>query len=110
MGLPSSYSLCPITFQWMKILFSCHICSGPTPIVASNSAQVVSSHVDPPMAISNDSPTIESYGFSQRYVEPNMLQLDSRRFQNSNMGSGKTFPNVAEFWDAMYLMLLGGRF
>ncbi|RVW90276.1 hypothetical protein CK203_036766 [Vitis vinifera] len=52
--------------------------SGLTPIVASNSAQVISSHVDPPTKINTHSPTIESFGFSQRCAESNVVQLELR--------------------------------
>ena len=62
------------------------------------------------MDICNDSLTIESYGFSQRYAELNILERDSRRFENSIMGSGHTFPNVTEFHDDVYLMSIAGRF
>ncbi|KAL6338637.1 hypothetical protein AAG906_021454 [Vitis piasezkii] len=78
--------------------------SAPTPIVGLNLAQIVSSHGDPPMDICNDSLIVESYGFSQRCAESNMLERDSNQFQNSIMGSGHTFPNAVEFRDAMYLM------
>ena len=88
----------------MKNLFLCFICSAPTPIVGSNLAEVVSSSDDSPMDICNDSLTIESYGFSQRCAESNILERDSRRFENSIMGSGHTFPNAVEFCDAVYLM------
>ncbi|KAL6316092.1 hypothetical protein AAG906_015608 [Vitis piasezkii] len=49
--------------------------SAPTPIVGSNLTQVVSSGGDPPMDICNDSLTIESYGFSQRCAESNILDV-----------------------------------
>ena len=39
-----------------------------------------------------------------------MLEHDSRQFQNSIMGSGHTFPNTVEFQDAVYLMSIVGRF
>ncbi|KAL6318131.1 hypothetical protein AAG906_035636 [Vitis piasezkii] len=83
---------------------------GLTPIVASNSTQVISSHADPPMEIYTHSPTIESFGFSQRCAESNVVQLESRRFENAIMGSGQTFPNASEFRDAVYLMSLAYRF
>ena len=94
----------------MKNLFLCFICSAPTPIVGSNLAEVVSSSDDSPMDICNDSLTIESYGFSQRCAESNILERDSRRFENSIMGSGHTFPNAVEFCDAVYLMSIASRF
>ena len=85
-------------------------CSAPTPIVGSKSAHILSSGGDPPIDIYNDSLTIESYGFSQRCVESNILERDLRRFENSIMGSGHTFPNATEFRDAVYLMSIAGRF
>ena len=94
----------------MTNLFPCLIFSGPTPIVGSNSIQVVSSHVDPPMEICNDSPTIDLYGFSQRCAQSNIVQLESRQFENAVIGSRQTFPNVAEFRDTVYLMSLAYRF
>ncbi|XP_059596437.1 uncharacterized protein LOC104878009 [Vitis vinifera] len=84
--------------------------SAPTLIVGSNLAHILSSSDDPPMDIYNDSLAIESYGFSQRCVESNILERDSRWFENSIMGSGHTFPNAAEFRDVMYLMSIAGRF
>ena len=115
-----TYSLTNITFtlsnnfwnicRWIKNLFLCFIYSVPTPIVGSNLTQIVSFGGDPPMDICNDSLTIESYGFSQRCVESNILERDSRWFENSIMGSGHTFPNAAEFRDVMYLMSIAGRF
>ncbi|RVW29364.1 hypothetical protein CK203_046748 [Vitis vinifera] len=70
--------------------------SGPTPIVASNSAHV-SSIGEPPLHISNESPTIESFGFSQRCAMTNTVQLQPSRFEHSIVGSGHTFPNASEF-------------
>ncbi|KAL6313627.1 hypothetical protein AAG906_008132 [Vitis piasezkii] len=60
--------------------------SAPTPIVASNSTHV-SFTSEPPLHISNDLPTIESFGFSQRCAETNVLQLQLSRFQHSIIGS-----------------------
>ncbi|RVW69317.1 hypothetical protein CK203_062749 [Vitis vinifera] len=57
--------------------------SGLTPIVVSNSTQVISSHADPPTEINIHSPTIESFGFSQQCAESNVVQLESRRFRYS---------------------------
>ena len=94
----------------MKNLFLCFICSAPTPIVGSNLTQVVSSSGDSPMDICNDSLTIESYGFSHRCAEANIVERDSRRFENSIMGSGHTFSNAVEFRDVVYLMSIVGRF
>ncbi|RVW99511.1 hypothetical protein CK203_021374 [Vitis vinifera] len=84
--------------------------SAPTPIVGSNSAHLLSSGGDPPIDICNDSLTIESYGFSQRCAESNILERDSRLFENSIMGSGHTFPNAFEFCDVVYLMSIASRF
>ncbi|RVX18277.1 hypothetical protein CK203_006644 [Vitis vinifera] len=83
--------------------------SGPTPIVASNSAHV-SSIGEPPLHISNESPTIQSFGFSQRCAMTNTVQLQPSRFEHSIVGSGHTFPNASEFRDAIYLMSLAGKF
>ncbi|RVW87460.1 hypothetical protein CK203_036245 [Vitis vinifera] len=83
--------------------------SGPTPIVASNSAHV-SSIGEPPLHISNESPTIQSVGFSQRCAMTNTVQLQPSRFEHSIVGSGHTFPNASEFRDAIYLMSLAGKF
>ena len=62
------------------------------------------------MDISVNSPTIESYGLSNRGAETGVLQRSTRRFQNEIMGSGQTFPNVSAFRDDLYLMSLSGRF
>ena len=91
-------------------MFLCFIYSVPTPIVGSNLTQVVSSSGDSPMDICNDSLIIESYKFSQRCVESNILERDSRRFENSIMDSGHTFPNAVEFRDVVYLKSIAGRF
>ncbi|KAL6325943.1 hypothetical protein AAG906_038434 [Vitis piasezkii] len=84
--------------------------SAPSPIVGSNSAHLLPSGGDLPINICNDSLTIESYGFSHRCAEANILERDSRRFENSIMGSGHTFSNAAEFRDVVYLMSIAGRF
>ena len=94
----------------MKNLFLCFIYSALTLIVVSNSTQVVSSSGDSPMDICNDFLIIESYEFSQRCAESNILECDSRRFENSIMGSGHTFPNAVEFRDVVYLKSIAGRF
>ena len=86
------------------------LCSAPTPIVGSNSAHLLPSGGHLLIDICNYSLTIESYGFSHRCAESNMLKHDSRWFVNSIMGSGHTFPNVAEFRDVVYLMSIAGRF
>ena len=39
-----------------------------------------------------------------------VVQHNSRRFQNKIMASGQTFPNADAFRDAMYLMSIAGRF
>lgn len=93
----------------MSNLFLCLFCSAPTLIVASNSTHV-SSTGEPPLHISNDLPTIESFGFSQRFAETNVLQLQLIRFQHLVIGSGHTFPNASEFRDEIYLMSLAGIF
>ena len=62
------------------------------------------------MEIYTHSPTIESFGFSQRCAESNVVQLESRWFENAIMGSVQTFPNVVEFHDVVYLMSMACRF
>ena len=93
----------------MSNFFSCLFRNAPTPIVASNLAHV-SSIGELSLHMSNDSPTIESFGFSQRCAETNIIQIQPSRFQHSIIGSGHTFPNALEFWDAIYLMFLAGKF
>ena len=92
----------------MSNFFPCVFCSAPTPIVASNSAHV-SSIGKSPLQKSNESPTIESFGFSQRCAETNIVQLQPSRFEHSIVGSGQTFPNASEFRGAIYLMFLAGK-
>ena len=105
MSINFSSNIC----RWMNIyIFS--LCSAPSPIVGSNSAHLLPFGGDLPINIYNDSLTIESYRFSHRCAEVNILERDSRRFENSIMGSGHTFPNAAEFRDAVYLMSIATRF
>ena len=42
--------------------------------------------------------------------ESDVVQHNSRRFQNEIMGSGQTFPNADAFHDVVYLMSIVGRF
>ncbi|RVW18789.1 hypothetical protein CK203_102730 [Vitis vinifera] len=70
--------------------------SAPTSIVASNSAHV-SSMGEPLLHMSNESATIESFGFSQRCAETNIIQLERRWFEHSIIGSEHTFSNASEF-------------
>ena len=51
----------------------------------------------------NASQFVESYG-----VE--VVQHNSRRFQNEIMANGQMFPNVDAFRDVVYLMSIVGRF
>ncbi|RVW73925.1 hypothetical protein CK203_056316 [Vitis vinifera] len=72
--------------------------SAPTPIVASNSTHV-SSIGELPLHMSNKSPTIESFGFSQRCAETNIVQLQLSRFEHSIVGDSNivqvhTFQNL----------------
>ena len=80
----------------MSNFFPCVFCSAPTPIVASNSTHV-SSIGELPLHMSNELPTIESFGFSQRCAETNIVQLQLSRFEHSIVGSGHTFPNALGF-------------
>ena len=93
----------------MSNLFPCVFSNVPTPIVASNSVHV-SFIGKPQLHMSNESPTIESFGFSQKCAEINIVQLQPSRFEDSIVGSGHTFPNASEFRDAIYLMYLAGKF
>ena len=93
----------------MSNFFPCVFCSALTPIVALNSAHV--SYIGkPPLHMSNESPTIESFRFSQRCAMTNTVQLQPSRFEHSIVDSGHTFPNASEFRDAIYLMSLAGKF
>ncbi|RVW89590.1 hypothetical protein CK203_036427 [Vitis vinifera] len=59
----------------------CLIINTPSPIVGSNSTHLLPSGGDLPINICNDSLTIESYGFSHRRAETNILERDSRKSQ-----------------------------
>ena len=92
----------------MSNFFPCVFCSALTPIVALNSAHV--SYIGkPPLHMSNESPTIESFRFSQRCAKTNIIQLQPSRFEHSIVGSGQTFPNASEFRGAIYLMSLARK-
>ena len=93
----------------MSNLFPCVFSNVPTPIVASNSTHV-SSIGELPLHMSNELPTIESFGFSQRCADTNIVQLQPSRFEHSIIGNGHTFPNASKFRDAIYLMSLAGKF
>ncbi|RVX23021.1 hypothetical protein CK203_008386 [Vitis vinifera] len=60
--------------------------------------------------VSSSSEVVEGCIAPNRCAEANILKRDSRRFENSIMGSGHTFPNAAEFRDVVYLMSIAGRF
>ena len=92
----------------MNNFFPCVFRSAPTPIFASNSTHV-SSIGKPPLHMSNELPMIESFRFSQRRAETNIIQLERSQFEHSIIGSGHTFPNALEFRDAIYLMSLAGK-
>ena len=80
----------------MSNFFPCVFRSAPTPIVASNSTHV-SFIGEPLLHMSNESATIESFGFSQRCAETNIIQLERRWFEHSIIGSEHTFSNASEF-------------
>ena len=93
--------------------FPCLINSDTTPIVASNYENVHRNgtpNLHWYMNISANGLTTYSYGLSNKGIETNVLQCNTRRFQNTIMGNGQTFPNVYAFRDALYLMSLSGRF
>ncbi|KAL6329751.1 hypothetical protein AAG906_035399 [Vitis piasezkii] len=60
--------------------------------------------------VSSSSEVVEGCIAPNRCAEANILERDSRRFENSIMGSGHTFPNAVEFRDAIYLMSIASRF
>ncbi|RVW82814.1 hypothetical protein CK203_051179 [Vitis vinifera] len=60
--------------------------------------------------VSSSSEVVEGCIAPNRCVEASILERDSRQFENSIMGSGHTFPNVAKFRDVVYLMSIAGRF
>ena len=77
----------------------------PTPNVASNSG-VVPSILNLSMdVLANGSQFFEIHG-----PEGDVVQHNSRRFQNEIMGSRHTFPNKDAFRDVMYLMSIARRF
>ena len=50
---------------------------------------------------------------ASQFVESHVaevVQHNSRRFQNEIMASGQTFPNADAFRDVVYLMSIAGRF
>ena len=51
-----------------------------------------------------------SRGFASRCVEGEYTPLESNRFHEAILGTGHTFKNIEEFPNAIYHMLLGGRF
>ena len=54
-------------------------------------------------ALANASHDVESY-------VAEVVQHNSRRFQNEIMASGQTFPNADAFCDVVYLMSIVGRY
>ena len=79
----------------------------PTPIVASNSGHV-QRNVALNLSSSMDVSANASHGVQSHVAE--VVQHNSRRFQNEIMASGETFPNADAFRDAVYLMSIVGRF
>ena len=79
----------------------------PTPIVASNFG-----HVQRNVAL-NMSSSIDISANALQFVESHVaevVQHNSRRFQNEIMVSGQMFPNADAFCDAVYLMSIAERF
>ena len=85
-----------------------------TPIVASNSACIVSSPNDDNRSSEipwlSDTPRIESLGFLHRYAESHPLDMQCSPIQNAIIDSGQTLHNANEFRDVLYMMSLVGRF
>ena len=51
-----------------------------------------------------------SRGFALHCVVSEYTPLESICFRQAILGSGHTFKNAEEFWNAIYHMSLGGRF
>ena len=50
---------------------------------------------------------------ASQFVESHVVEVvqhNSRRFQNEIMASGQTFPNADAFRDVVYLMSITGKF
>ena len=77
------------------------------PIVASNSGHV-QRHVALNLSSSMDVSANASHDVESHVAE--VVQHNSRQFQNKIMASGQTFPNVDAFRDVLYLMSIVGRF
>ena len=61
--------------------------------------------------VSTNAPTFEFDGLSNKTVEIDVVQCNSRHpVQYVIIGKGQTFPNAYAFWEALYLMSVGGRF
>ena len=77
------------------------------PIVASNYGHFQRNVAINPSS-SMDISTNASHDVESHVAE--VVQHDSRRFQNEIMASGQTFPNADAFCDVVYLMSIAGRF
>ena len=63
------------------------------------------------MDVPTNAPTFEFDGLSNRTAKTYVVKCNSRHpGQYAIMGSGQTFSYVSTFWDALYLMSVGGRF
>ena len=79
----------------------------PTPIVTSNSR-----HVQRNVAL-NLSSSMDVSANASQFVESHVaevVQYNSRRFQNEIMASGQVFPNTDAFCDVVHLMSIAERF
>ena len=74
----------------------------PTPIIASNFGHV-QKNVALNLSSSMDVSANASHDVESHVVE--VIQHNSRKFQNQIMASGQTFPNADAFRDAMYFCL-----
>ena len=76
------------------------ICRGPPSTFSSSNA--------PCDAIFNA--MMLSRGFASCCAKNEYTPLESNRFHTTILGSGHTFKNAEELWNAIYQMSLGGRF
>ena len=63
-----------------------------------------------PYSIKDVDIRMQSRGFHQKCVESHVGPLESSHFESAILGSGHTFSTENEFWDATYLMSVGGHF
>lgn len=99
-----------------KVLFFGRLVdSDPTLNIASNSKNVSKNWnfclwIRLYMEIIENSPTVESYGLSNKVTEVDVQQRTSSKYQNFNYWKWSNVSSVSDFQDAVYEMSLVGRF